>query len=224
MTAHARYRVENGRWCIDIEVSQSRQLFDFRDPAPFRERDLDDDAVEYLLSAAEEIPRKHPLPIVVTISEEPEPRLEADAIAAAIRTHFLYEFDQVQRRLREHMRRGQMSLVAGLTILVAFLTLAEFILTFPSSTLRGILREGFVITGWVAMWRPLEILLYDWWPMVDERRHIVRVLDAPVSIRYGTSVVQGPMIGLSSADASERLAGLGRMPCLSLRSPHSTGR
>jgi hypothetical protein len=35
------------------------------------------------------------------------------------------------------------------------------------------------------MWRPLEILLYDWWPMVDERRHIVRVLDAPVSIRYG---------------------------------------
>ena len=34
------------------------------------------------------------------------------------------------------------------------------------------------------MWRPLELLLYDWRPMVAERRHIVRVLDAPVSIRY----------------------------------------
>jgi hypothetical protein len=34
------------------------------------------------------------------------------------------------------------------------------------------------------MWRPLEILLYDWWPMVDERRLIARVLEAPVSIHY----------------------------------------
>jgi hypothetical protein len=49
---------------------------------------------------------------------------------------------------------------------------------------REILREGFVITGWVAMWRPLDVLLYDWWPLVDERRQIARLLDALVSIRY----------------------------------------
>ena len=34
------------------------------------------------------------------------------------------------------------------------------------------------------MWRPLEILLYDWWPLIDERRQVRRILDAPVSIRY----------------------------------------
>ena len=83
------------------------------------------------------------------------------------------------------MRRGEVSLVVGLTVLVVFLTLAEFIGSLPPGPLRGVLREGFVITGWVAMWRPLEILLYDWWPMVDERRQIARVLEAPVSIRYG---------------------------------------
>ena len=191
MTAPARYGVENGRTCIDLKVSNSRQLFDFRDPAPFRERDLDDDALTYLLAAAEEIPRKQPLAIVVTISEEPEPRPEPDAIADAIHTHFGYEFEKIQRRIREHMRRGQISLVVGLTVLVVFLMLAEFIARFPSITFRGILREGFVITGWVTMWRPRELLLYDWRPMVDERRHIARLLDAPVSIRYGTSVVQG---------------------------------
>jgi hypothetical protein len=176
--------MEEGRTCIDISVSHSRQLFDFRDPAPFRERDLDEDAVEYILAAAEEIPRNQPIAIVVTISEEPEPRLPTDAITTAVRTHFRYEFEQIQRRIREHMRRGHMSLAVGLTVLVVFLTLAEFIGSPPSGPLREILREGFVIFGWVAMWRPLEILLYDWWPMVDERRQIVRVLDAPVSIRY----------------------------------------
>ena len=121
---------------------------------------------------------------MVTISDEPEPRLATDAITDAIRTHFRYEREQIQRRIREHMRRGQVSLIVGLIVLVVFLTLANFIASVPSGTFRQILREGFVITGWVAMWRPLEILLYDWWPMVDERRHIARVLEAPVSIHY----------------------------------------
>ena len=184
MTPRARYRVEEGRSCIDIKVAHSRQLFDFRDPAPFRERDLDDDAVAYLLAAAHEIPRKQPLAIVVTISDEPEPRLAPEAIADAVHTHFRYELEQIQRRLREHMRRGQVSLAVGLTVLGVLLTLAELTVSLPSGTMRDILREGLVITGWVAMWRPLELLLYDWRPMVAERRHIVRVLDAPVSIRY----------------------------------------
>jgi len=69
-------------------------------------------------------------------------------------------------------------------MLVAFLTLAELTVSLPSGPVRGILREGLVITGWVAMWRPLEVLLYDWWPFVDQRRQISRMLEAPVSIRY----------------------------------------
>ncbi len=184
MTTRARYRVEDGRSCIDLKVRFSRQLFDTRDPAPFRERDLDAAAVDYLLAAAQEIPRKRPLAIVVTVSEEPEPRLSPDVIVEAVRGHFTHEAGQVERRLREHVRRGQMILGVGLTVLVVFLTLAEFTASLPEGPLREILREGFVITGWVAMWRPLEVLLYDWWPHIDERRRIRRILEAPVSIRY----------------------------------------
>jgi hypothetical protein len=28
-----------------------------------------------------------------------------------------------------------------------------------------VLREGLIIAGWVAMWRPMEIFLYEWWPL-----------------------------------------------------------
>jgi hypothetical protein len=184
MTTHTRYRVKDGRSCIDLKLRQSRQLFDGRDPAPFHERDLDDDAVAYILGAAQEIPRKTPLAIVVTISEEPEPRLAPDVIVEAMHSHFTYEGEQVERRLREHVRRGQTILGVGLTVLVVFLTLAQLTASLSEGPLREILREGLVITGWVAMWRPLEILLYDWWPLIDERRQVRRVLDAPVSIRY----------------------------------------
>jgi hypothetical protein len=191
MTTGTRYRVEDGRSCIDLKVKHARQLFDNRDPAPFRERDLDDDAVEYLLAAAEEIPRTHPLALVVTISEEPEPRLAPDAIVEAVRSHFAHEEAQLARRLREHVRRGQLFLGGGLTVLVVFLTLAEFTAALPSGYLRQVLREGLVITGWVAMWRPLEVLLYDWWPLVDQRQRIRRIVEAPVSIRYETDTDAG---------------------------------
>jgi hypothetical protein len=182
MTTRSRYRVEEGRSVIDLNVRHSRQLFDTRDPAPFHERDLDADAVAYLLAAAQEIPRKRPLAVVVTISEEP--RMAPELIVEAVRAHFIYEGEQVERRLREHVRRGQMILGVGLTVLVVFLTLAELTLSLPGGHLREILREGLVITGWVAMWRPLEVLLYDWWPLIDERRQVRRILAAPVSVRY----------------------------------------
>ena len=54
---------------------------------------LHEDAVDRLLAAAQQIPRKQPLTIVVTISEEPEPRLVPDVIVEAVRGHFRYELE-----------------------------------------------------------------------------------------------------------------------------------
>jgi hypothetical protein len=108
----------------------------------------------------------------------------------AVHGHFVYEDAQIERRLREHLRRGQLILGVGLTALVVFLTLAELASSLPMGHAREIVREGLVITGWVAMWRPLEVLLYDWWPLIDERRQVRRMLAAPVSIRYGSEAVR----------------------------------
>ena len=33
-----------------------------------------------------------------------------------------------------------------------------------------VIRESLIIGGWVAMWRPMEIFLYDWWPIQGRRR------------------------------------------------------
>jgi len=39
----------------------------------------------------------------------------------------------------------------------------------------AILSEGLLILGWVAMWKPVEIFLYDWWPDLDRRRLFERI-------------------------------------------------
>jgi hypothetical protein len=35
----------------------------------------------------------------------------------------------------------------------------------PVQWWAGPLAEGILICGWVAMWRPIQIFLYDWWPI-----------------------------------------------------------
>ena len=52
------------------------------------------------------------------------------------------------------------------------------------SRLGAIVRESLTIGGWVSMWRPLEIFLYDWWPMRREARLAEKLAVMPVRIRY----------------------------------------
>ena len=65
----------------------------------------------------------------------------------------------------------------------------------PDGTIRQILREGLMITGWVAMRRPLEVLLYDWWPMVRQRRLCARVLRARIAVEHGPVAGDVPSLG-----------------------------
>jgi hypothetical protein len=46
----------------------------------------------------------------------------------------------------------------------------------------ALIRETLVIGGWVAMWRPLEIFLYDWWPIRAERQLYERLSVMPVRV------------------------------------------
>jgi hypothetical protein len=182
MMTKARYRTEDGFTCIDMAAKSARQLFDMRDPSPYRERDLDDDAVEYLLASAREIGRRAKLRVVITIDGERDPVLTEDVIVAAVRAHLEYERERQVRKVRELLRLGRRFLVVGVTSLVALLSAAELTSFLPSSHFSEILREGLVITGWVAMWRPLELLLYDWWPHVEQRRIVDAVLAGEIVV------------------------------------------
>ena len=94
-----------------------------------------------------------------------------------------YDEMRVSREIRKHVRRGQGALFVGLVALVALLFLAELVSTGGAGHVRQIVREGLVITGWVAMWRPLEALLYDWWPLWSDRKTKRKLQEAPIDVR-----------------------------------------
>jgi hypothetical protein len=167
---------------IRLRVRDLRQLFDTLDPAPFLERDLDGRMAEYVESSAAEIPGHLPLRLVVHL---PGSLIEAghpEMVQTAVHRHYQHQTDLVRRRFRRMLREGRRSLWIGLLVLAACMLIADLASVSEWRTVR-VLGEGLVIGGWVAMWRPIEILLYDWWPLRREVADRERLRDIQVELQ-----------------------------------------
>ncbi len=168
---------------ILLRLRELAQLFNSMDPSPFVERDLDADAEEFITSWARELPGRDPLELVLHLASAPAPD-RAAGVEEAVRHYFATRAEIKRREFGFLLRRGRTSLIVGLVFLAACLTLGGFVARHSEAPVSAILREGLVIAGWVAMWRPLEIYLYDWWPIWDDRRIFSRLARMKVRIEY----------------------------------------
>jgi hypothetical protein len=169
---------------IQVHVRELAQLFNSIDPSPFREKDLDDDASEFIVSWAGELPAHDRLKLLVHLDRTTVPEQGADALRQAVHTFFGHRADLTLRRLHLLLREGRTSLIIGLIFLTVCIFTGDSVgRRFPNSSLAEIVRESLLIGGWVAMWRPMEIFLYSWWPIRNERRLYQRLSDMDVEIR-----------------------------------------
>jgi len=159
---------------IQLRLRELPQLFNSMDPSPFLDRDLDADAEEFIMSWAREHPKDHELELTIHLATPPPPD-RAAGLEEAVHHYFSVRAQMKQHELQQLLRRGRLSLIIGLAFLVICLFLGEFAGRVGSETGANIVREGLTIIGWVAMWRPLEIYLYDWWPVRDEQRLLARL-------------------------------------------------
>jgi hypothetical protein len=169
---------------IELRVDNIDQLFHTLDPFPFRERDLDREAEEYIVGWARELTAGRPIKIVIHFPDnEPQPEAARD-LQEAFQRYFAYRADVVQRDLKELFRVGRLSLGVGMPILVICLVSAHLAAGFLiESPIRRLVEESFLILGWVANWRPLEIFLYDWWPLARRRDLYRRLATAGVEAK-----------------------------------------
>ncbi|TAJ37276.1 MAG: hypothetical protein EPO55_19280 [Reyranella sp.] len=150
---------------IEVRLSKLRQLFNSLDPSPFHEKDLDRDAETYIFESADERPVTEAIELIVHLPADQLALPECVNLETAIRNYFAYRAQETRRRMRFQLREGRSALAIGLAFLVLCMTLRQLALVLPGDTVGRVLQEGLLILGWVAMWRPLQIFLYDWWPI-----------------------------------------------------------
>jgi hypothetical protein len=155
---------------IEVFVDRIEQLFNSMDPSPFQERDLDDDAEEFIVSWAQEFPRRDPISLVIHVNQTPAQPDAQHLVEIAVHHYFAYRANLKRLELRHLLKQGRTSLVIGLLFLGTCLLVSELLRRQQPQNLFMILREGLIIAGWVAMWRPMEIFLYAWWPLLRRGR------------------------------------------------------
>ncbi len=181
MTIKDRYPQENGLFIIDIKIDSLEQLFDKRDPNPFRIKDLDEDAEEYILSSLQEIGIKKLGKIrIISSLEDPKKNDEANR---AVKDFFLYREEITRRKLRSILLLGVKTLILGLLFLSGAILVSLFMgHFFPKSFLGLFFKEGFLLIGWVSMWRPLNIFLYEWWPLLELKKQFHVLSSSEIAI------------------------------------------
>lgn len=167
---------------IELELKSFLQLFDSFDPAPFHEKELNLDAEEYLYNAVDEFPLRKPLEIMIYLpSADVSAQIETD-LKEAIINHFSYKKLLTEIELKRLLYQGRRNLIIALTFLFLCLLVIRLLSAFEESLVNTLFSEGLLIIGWVAMWEPVHIFLYGWWPIVHRRNIYEKIVHMDVYI------------------------------------------
>ena len=179
-------RVPGAEGPIQVSLGDAAEMFNSIDPSPFHERDLDEAAERFIVNWACDLPERGPLALEVRLQRPGSSLGRPDAISEAIHSHFHRRAGAASRELRDLLRKGRASLVIGVVFLTGCVLLADQLaVRLPHGRLVDVLQQGLTVAGWVAMWRPMEIFLYSWWPIAGRRKLYDRLSRMPVSMAAG---------------------------------------
>ncbi|MGW9330773.1 hypothetical protein [Bosea sp. NPDC055594] len=170
---------------IELRLTDGAQLFNNLDPFPFRERDLSSEAEQYIVEWAEELPKKQPIEIVVHLQSAGSAPDPAAYIPAAITGWFRARERDQARAIRQLFRDGRLAFLIGLAGLALCMALVWLLTQTFEGPFTRVIQESLVIVGWVVMWRPAEMFLYDWLPLLRQKTLFRRLADATVTVRTG---------------------------------------
>jgi hypothetical protein len=169
---------------LDIHVDTSERLFNSIDPAPFRDRDLDPAVITYVVEWAEDQPGDAVLQLCVQLDRAAPSHDDAAVIRAGFAENFRQLGASKRRELRRLFRDGRISLMIGLGFVAIAILIGESISQVTDNAgYARIIADSAVIGAWVALWHPINIFLFDWWPI--RRRAVLydRIAGAEVAVR-----------------------------------------
>lgn len=168
---------------IELNLRDVEQLFNTMDPSPFHEKDLDHDAEEFIVSWAQEYHPHEPVDLVVHLEKIPEEGDPTRLVTDAVHNYFAYRTRLNELEFKRLMKQGRTSLLVGVCFLLGCLGMIQVFALRQSGTVPNFLSEGLTIAGWVAMWKPMEIYLYDWWPLRRRGQIFAKLSRMPIEVR-----------------------------------------
>ena len=175
---------EIGQVQIPLNLRAIDELFEAPHLDPLNGQFHEMSGVEQLV--AELLPRSIVRSVQITI-HLPADRLSEDIegrCTTALRGYCAARIRQIDREKDHVNRQGRRELELGLLFLAVCLLGAGWVevMDWLPNFLGHVLGEGLVIVGWIALWHPVDLLLFERWSLIRERRCYEAMRDAELHV------------------------------------------
>ena len=169
---------------IILELNDVDQLLVSRDSLFYGKRMLNSEAEEFIIEEAAMASRKDHIHLRIHLRKNEIS--SKDEILTAIRQHFNYRQKKSRRQLKKVLQLGWRSLLTSILFFGLLVSLTFVIIKlFPEGTVSLTIRELLIIGGWVALWRPIDLLLYEWRPILREVKLFRKIEQCKVDVVSG---------------------------------------
>lgn len=151
---------------LTVRVRALDDLFVAGEPKPFDEEPNYWPALEHIYRTIKPKRLGRPTRLTVIVPAAEGKQGLAAQTSAAIRRWSELRIEEARSEIAFHRKEGVAKLLLGMLFLAICLGLQQAAeeATFLPDFLQVFLAAGFEILGWVVLWTPIAIFLYDWWP------------------------------------------------------------
>lgn len=166
---------------IILELKDLGQLFIAPDTQFYGKRILSAGAEEYIIEEATMASSRGDIHLKLRLSRNAAGR--EHEVISSIHQHFAHRKVKSKIQLKKVLQLGWRSLLIAIVFLAFLVALVLVIIRLlPEGGLSVTFREILIILGWVALWRPADLLLYEWRPLKREVNLFSRLEQCKVEI------------------------------------------
>jgi hypothetical protein len=175
-------------FAIELSLHDPAQLFESAEPTPLGPRELDRQLLEAIADLSRNAKRGDSLRLVLRFPAGTQPK--SGEICQALREFFAWRGEADRHEIKRILRDGRQTLCIGMGFLIVMNAIAELIHGTIAGRFASGLAAGMEIFGWVALWRPAELFLYDWVPVYRRLRLMRRLTEAPIECVSGAASIR----------------------------------
>lgn len=166
---------------IQLRIDDLSRLFEPLDASALSGRHLDERIEKFIVHRAQERPDASFALIVEYSRPETKP---GDALAASVQEHFAHLAGEVATQIAALIREGKKDLLVGLSFLFLCALLGLASAKMLPAPFGLFVEQGLLIIGWVALWRPLDLFLYELRPLKARRLTLAGLAKADVQFEH----------------------------------------
>jgi len=170
---------------IHLELSDPRELFQAPQLDPFAGQPHAEPGLERILNRIRPTPD---WPVHTTLRLPAATRASGleSRVRSGLQQYCDIRIDQITHDIASLRQEGLATLWRGLLFLALCMLGSRFLgePRFLPGIVARFLDEGLIIAGWVALWYPLDALLYQHWPLKRERRLYKRLRGMDLELEF----------------------------------------